>query len=110
MKTFEFTTKKGSFILLDLVKIPLKEFTIENKTYVPIKFLKDLKDKDCENIVDNYGPFGEYKGGKHPSGGAMKFRAYGSALSALKCVLEDNNIDFKKGFLMKINKLKTKTN
>jgi len=35
-----------------------------------------------------YGPFGEYAGSLHPSGGAMKYRAYQKASSAFKCIWE----------------------
>lgn len=41
--------------------------------------------------IEKYGPFGEYKGSKHPSGGGMRFRAYQKAARAYQDLWEDIN-------------------
>lgn len=109
MNTEKFETKKGEFVVFDL-PIQFKEFNYggvtkilhEGKKIVPLDFVNTLSKDHCLEIVEEYGPFGEYKGGRHPNGGGMTHRAYGDPLTALKCILKDNNIDFENGYIFKI--------
>ncbi len=61
-------------------------------TEVKVERLQDISEEDA--IAEGcfkYGPFGEYAGSKHPSGGAMKYRAYSKAARAFQCIWESIN-------------------
>lgn len=56
---------------------------------VRVERLLDISDNDAiAEGCSKYGPFGEYRGAPHPSGGAMRYRAYGKPKDAYKCVWE----------------------
>ena len=64
---------------------------LENKS-VGIERLQDISEIDAvAEGCSLYGPFGEYKGAPHPSGGGTKFRAYQKAKSAFQSVWEHIN-------------------
>ncbi len=61
-------------------------------TEVKVERLQDISEEDA--IAEGcfkYGPFGEYAGSKHPSGGAMTYRAYSKAARAFQCIWESIN-------------------
>ncbi len=106
MKTQEITTCKGSFVVMDM-PTQLNELSYVDHTTLdyngkkikPINFLSDVTESECKEIVENYGPFGEFKGSEHPNGGAMRYRAYGSAVTAFKCLI---NEEFENAYVFKI--------
>lgn len=110
MNTLNITTNQGSFIIMDLPK-QVSEFEHGNETRLvhdgkkmkPINFINKLTEEECKLIVDEYGPFGEYKGSPHPNGGGMRFRAYGSPLSAFKCILNETDMEFENGYVFKLD-------
>lgn len=56
-------------------------------TDIRVERLQDISGTDAikEGCV-SYGPFGEFKGSPHPSGGVKKFRAYSNPIDAYKCI------------------------
>lgn len=54
--------------------------------------LKIITEDDAKaEGIEEYGPFGEYKGSKHPSGGLMRYRAYNKASRAFEDLWNDIN-------------------
>ncbi|NQY31334.1 MAG: hypothetical protein HRT69_17950 [Flavobacteriaceae bacterium] len=103
LEIIKFTTGKGEFAVITPQATSLEEnLALEGRKLTLIKFLPELTNEDSENVVEEYGPFGEYKGSRHPNGGTMRYRAYGNPITALKCLLKENNIDFNNGYLFRI--------
>ena len=105
----EINTVNGNFLIMDfppqLNELSYTEetnFNHEGKSISPIEFVKRITEEQCKGIVETYGLFGEYKGSRHPNGGTMIFRAYGTAKQALKCIIDESGLNFKNGYLFKI--------
>jgi hypothetical protein len=61
-------------------------------TDVRVERLQEITEEDAiAEGIEKYGPFGEYKGSKHPGGGMMKFGAYGKASRAYEDLWESIN-------------------
>jgi hypothetical protein len=59
---------------------------------IKIGRLQDITEEDAiKEGVEKYGPFGEYKGEKHPGGGEMRFRAYQKASRAFQGIWNEIN-------------------
>lgn len=59
---------------------------------IKVERLNDITEQSAINEgCPLYGPFGEYRGSKHPNGGSMKYRAYSKAVSAFACIWESIN-------------------
>ncbi|MFV0376883.1 MAG: hypothetical protein ACK5JD_06215 [Mangrovibacterium sp.] len=57
---------------------------------VGVERLNDISDEDAvAEGIEQYGPFGEYKGSPHPAGGAMRYRAYQHAARAFQDIWSD---------------------
>lgn len=59
---------------------------------IRVERLKDISEEDAiAEGIENYGPFGEYKGSPNPNGGMMRFRAYERAARAFQDLWEEIN-------------------
>lgn len=59
---------------------------------VRIERLQDISEADAvAEGIQKYGPFGEFKGSIHPTGGSMRFRAYDKASRAFQDLWQDIN-------------------
>ncbi len=59
---------------------------------IKVERLQDISEEDA--IAEGcclYGPFGEYKGSIHPSGGSMRYRAFSNASRAFQDLWESIN-------------------
>ena len=109
MKDLTIVTSKGEFLVMELL-VNVKDVEHTDSTRLehagkkikPIEFVSKLTDEHCKDIVEEYGPFGEYKGSVHPSGGSMRFRAYGNPLRAFKCLMDGSKIGFTNGYLFEV--------
>ena len=61
-------------------------------TNVRCERLQDISEEDAvAEGIERYGPFGEFKGDPHPSGGMMRFRAYRKAARAFQDLWDSIN-------------------
>lgn len=61
-------------------------------TNVRCERLQDISEEDAiAEGIERYGPFGEFKGDPHPSGGMMRFRAYSKAARAFQDLWDSIN-------------------
>lgn len=61
-------------------------------TNVRVERLLQISEEDAvAEGCSKYGPFGEYRGSRHPNGGQMKYRAYSTAQRAFQCIWETIN-------------------
>ncbi len=61
-------------------------------TNVRVERLQDISENDAiAEGIERYGPFGEFKGEPHPSGGMMRFRAYSKASRAFQDLWQSIN-------------------
>lgn len=61
-------------------------------TDIRVERLQDISEGEAvKEGVFKYGPFGEYAGSLHPSGGSMRYRAYRSPVRAFECIWESIN-------------------
>lgn len=59
-------------------------------TNVKCERLQNISEEDAiAEGIEKYGPFGEFKGSRHPSGGMMKYRAYSKASRAFQDIWMD---------------------
>lgn len=61
-------------------------------TNIRVERLQDISEEDAiAEGIERYGPFGEFKGDPHPSGGMMRFRAYSKAARAFQDLWDSIN-------------------
>jgi len=59
---------------------------------IRVERLHDISEEDAiSEGIEKYGPFGEFKGSKHPNGGSMRFRAYSKSTRAFQDLWETIN-------------------
>lgn len=59
---------------------------------ITVERLQDISEEDAiAEGCSSYGPFGEFRGSVHPSGGTMRYRAYSKASRAFQCIWESIN-------------------
>lgn len=90
---YKASTGKNNFTWKPSIHMPKKAARIWLKVNdVRVERLQDISEEDAKaEGVRKYGPFGEYRGSRHPNGGYMKYRAYGDAVSAFECIWESIN-------------------
>jgi hypothetical protein len=80
--------QRARFLPKELARIWLRV------TNVKVERLNEISEEDAlKEGIEKYGPFGEYKGSRHPNGGMMQYRAYGKAARAFQDLWEEINGD-----------------
>lgn len=61
-------------------------------TDIKVERVQSISEEDAKaEGIEKYGPFGKFKGSRHPGGGMMQFRAYSKAARAFQDLWQDIN-------------------